>query len=71
MDAEKTEVCPEDYNVKNLILYKMDRTMAIAGLIIIGIVSIVSDAIPPEAAKVVTGVVGALAVYVGGRGRSK
>jgi len=64
--ADEKEICKEDYNLKNLILYKMDRTLAIGGLIVIGIFAMYAE-IPAEAAKIATGVVGALAVYVGGR----
>ena len=71
MDAEKTEVCPEDYSLKNLILYKMDRTIAVLGMVAIGVWALTTKEIPADAGKIVSGVITGLGVYLGVKGGSK
>lgn len=57
-----------EYNLKNLILYKLDRTLAIAGLVAIGVWSLVKAT--PELTQVTIAVVGVLGGYIGGRSAS-
>jgi hypothetical protein len=54
------------YSIKDLILYKLDRTLAIVGLVVIAGAAMWADLSEPSA-KVVTAVVTALAMYVGGK----
>lgn len=48
-------------------LYKIDRTLAIAGLIAIGIFAIYSSKIPDASVKVISSVVTGLSMYLGVR----
>ena len=56
------------YTVKEYILFKLDRNLAILGLIIIAITSVWMKDVSEAAGKIIAGVVGALAVYLGARG---
>jgi hypothetical protein len=62
---------PASYSIKDLILYKLDRTLAIAGLVAIGVWSLAKDAGSPEIIQVTIAVVGVLGGYIGGRSASK
>lgn len=56
------------YSIKQLILYKMDRTFAILGIILLGAVAIFKGTeMPVPAIQVVTAAITALATYIGGR----
>lgn len=50
-----------------MVLYKMDRTLAIAGIIAMGIVAMAMKNISSTASQICMAAVGALAVYIGGR----
>ena len=50
---------------KELIFYKLDRTLAIAGLVVIGIWSLYKG---QATNPIALAVVGSLGVYIGGRG---
>ena len=54
------------YSTKEYILIKLDRNIAIVGLVSIGAIALLLNT--PAAEKIVTGVVAALAVYLGARG---
>ena len=58
----------EDYSLRNLILYKLDRTIAVVGMVVIGIWALASSTLPPEASKVAASVISALGVYLGIKG---
>ena len=66
MSEEKVQ-----YSIKEYILFKLDRTIAILGLVGIAVGAMLFKEITEPAAKIVSGVAGALAVYVGGRGGTK
>ena len=56
--------------MKEMILYKMDRTFAILGIILLGTLAIAitkGSEMPTPAIQVVTAAITALATYVGGR----
>lgn len=55
---------------KEMILYKMDRTLAIVGIIFLGSLSIGVEKIVSEAVPLINTAIGALAVYIGGRVKS-
>jgi len=63
MDEENKE-----YSLQNLILYKMDRTLAVLGLIFVGVLALWTKELPPEAAKIATAVVTGLVAYLGFKG---
>lgn len=52
---------------KEILLYKLDRTLAIAGLIGIGIVAMTIKNLSTTAVQVVTVIAGGLVTYIGGR----
>ncbi len=52
---------------REMMLYKMDRTLAIAGLIGIGIVAMVISNLSTTAVQIVTVVGSGLVGYIGGR----
>ena len=64
MATEKEPVCR---TVLEYMLYKIDRTLAIAGLIAIGLYAIFSSDIPDGAIKVISSVVTGLSMYLGVR----
>lgn len=54
-------------SLTEIILYKMDRTIAVAGIILLGIWALMVDK-PTTAAVQITGVaIGGLVTYIGGR----
>lgn len=53
--------------ITELILYKMDRTIAICGLIAIGIVALSVKVISPTASTVISLIAGGLTTYIGGK----
>ena len=53
-----------------MIMYKIDRTLAIGGIIALGIVSM-SVTLPTTGVQIVNSAISALAVYIGGRTVSK
>jgi type IV secretory pathway VirB2 component (pilin) len=64
-NEENIEEC-DKFSIRQYILFKLDRNIAIVGLIAIGLAALFKGATWDE--KVVSGVVGALAVYLGARG---
>ena len=63
-----------DFGIKQYILFKLDRTIAVLGLICVAVVILVSinlfcESISEPAAKIITGATTALALYVGVRGK--
>lgn len=58
----------KDYSLKNLILYKMDRTIAVVGMVVIGIWSLTTSTLSPEASKIAASVITGLGVYLGIKG---
>ena len=61
----------ENYSLKNLILYKLDRTIAVLGMVAIGICSLIIKDLPPESGKISVAVITGLGVYLGVKGGSK
>ena len=57
------------YTLKEYILYKLDRTIAIMGLILIGIVVIFKSTVSPEASKIINAVLPLLGFYAGVRSK--
>ena len=55
----------ENYSAKDMLLYKLDRTLAIAGIIALGIWSLMAGS--PDALNIAMACVGGLVGYVGGR----
>lgn len=57
-----------DRTIKEMILYKMDRTLAVFGIILLGAWAISKGTeMPAPAIQITTGAVTALATYIGGR----
>ena len=56
---------PQKWSIKEYILYKLDRTIAVGGLIIIGIWALYRGT--PETVQIGMAVVGGLVGYIGGR----
>ena len=54
-------------SIKEMILYKMDRTIAICGLIALGVTSLLVKEISPTASNVIALVAGGLTTYIGGK----
>jgi len=52
---------------KEMILYKMDRTLAILGLILLGFVALLSKQVSPTASTIVSLIAGGLVTYIGGK----
>ena len=52
-------------NIKEMLLYKVDRTLAIAGLIVMGIWALKIST--PESIQLAMAAVGVLGGYIGGR----
>jgi hypothetical protein len=62
-----TEVPNGKKTFKEILLYKLDRTMAIGGLIALGIVAMNIKDLSQSAIQVVTVIAGGLVTYIGGR----
>lgn len=56
------------YTFVEYVLFKLDRNIAIVGLVSIGVLALIIK--HPAAEKIASGVIGALAVYLGARGTS-
>jgi len=52
---------------KEMILYKMDRTLAILGLILLGFTALMVKTLSPAATTVVSLIAGGLVTYIGGK----
>jgi len=52
---------------KEMILYKMDRTLAILGLILLGFTALMVKTLSPTATTVVSLIAGGLVTYIGGK----
>jgi len=52
---------------KEMILYKMDRTLAILGLIALGIIALTAKTVTVPAISVVSLIAGGLVTYIGGK----
>ena len=55
----------------HMVVYKLDRNLAIAGIIVLGLTAILVKSINSTAAQIATTAIGALAVYIGGRGKKE
>ena len=55
----------DNYSIKEYILYKLDRSLAVVGLVILGGFSPYRNT--PESVQIVMAVVGGLVGYIGGR----
>ena len=65
-----TEVaCSEPRTFNEMMLYKIDRTMAIAGIIILGLGAIYVSELSTTASQVVTLCIGGLATYIGAKAK--
>ena len=64
------EISNRTFTIKEYVLFKLDRNIAILGLIALGIIAVVFD-VKPTNEKVLGAIIGALAVYIGGRGGNK
>jgi len=53
--------------MKEMILYKMDRTLAICGLILLGFTALMVKTLSPAATTVVSLIAGGLVTYIGGK----
>ena len=53
--------------IKELILYKMDRTIAICGLILLGLVALNVKTTTTAAISIVSLIAGGLVTYIGGK----
>ena len=60
----------QKFTIKEYILFKLDRNIALVGLVGLGICAMFVD-LKPTAEKVVTGVISAFSVYIGTRGGNK
>lgn len=56
----------KNFTIKEYILFKLDRNIAILGLVALGVIALIHNTDQSE--KIVAGVVSALAVYLGARG---
>ena len=69
MDKENEESAVDETScrtITELILYKMDRTFAVVGIVVIGVLSItVGKEMPTSAIQITTAAITALATYVG------
>ena len=65
------EIEPKCYTLLEYLLFKLDRNIAIAGLIAIAIVAVIVKEISEPASKIISACVGGLCVYIGGRGGNK
>ena len=50
-----------------VILYKMDRTLAICGLVAIGLTALFVESVSPTASNVISLIAGGLTTYIGGK----
>ena len=64
--SDEQQGIPEGYSTSDYVLYKLDRTLAIAGIIAIAITAIFVYG-GPDGVQIATGAVGGLVGYVGGR----
>lgn len=53
--------------VGEMLIYKLDRTLAIVGVIVLGIWAMTAKDIPPAATQITTVAIGGLVTYIGGR----
>jgi len=63
--------CLPNRSIRDLILYKMDRTFAVLGIILIGCWSMAKAEIADASVQIAFGAVTALATYIGGRTGTK
>ena len=61
------EQLPKCYTLLEYLLFKIDRTLAILGLIAIGLYSIVASDISDVSAKIIGSVITGLSMYLGVR----
>ena len=66
MEVSEESTEPACYSTADYVLYKMDRTLAILGIIGIAIVALFIYA-GTEGVQIATGAIGGLVGYVGGR----
>jgi len=72
-DAEQLkDDCLPNRSIRDLILYKMDRTFAVLGIILIGCWAMAKgDKVADASVQIAFGAVTALATYIGGRTGTK
>jgi hypothetical protein len=64
------EIEPRCYTIREYVLFKLDRNIAILG--VVGIVALFCfGKVPPEAKEIALSALGILGVYIGGRGGNK
>lgn len=61
----KTETDPEKFSVTERLLYKQDRTIAIFGIIALGVIALFDKT--PDSKQIAIAAVGGLIGYLGGR----
>jgi hypothetical protein len=59
----------DKFSIKQYILFKIDRSVAVLGLIGIAVGAMLCQDISDSAAKIITGISTALALYLGVRGK--
>lgn len=65
------EPTKKGYSVQEYMLFKLDRNIAIIGLITIAIWALLTKDLSADAGKIAYAVIGILGVYIGGRGGNK
>ena len=71
MSDQETEVKEEElkgYTIPEFLLFKLDRTLAIVGLVAVALTALWVNDISEPAKVVVSGIAGGLGVYLGVRG---
>lgn len=53
--------------ILEVILYKMDRTLAIIGLVALGLTALFVKSVSPTASNVISLIAGGLTTYIGGK----
>ncbi len=67
VEENTNEIPPAGMTLKQMLLYKMDRTLAIIGIVLLGGMAMFVENVTSEALTVTTVCVGGLVTYVGGR----
>lgn len=63
---DEIEEAPQGYTAKEYVLYKLDRTLAIMGVIAIALLGM-AWLVPEAATQIASAAIGGLVGYVGGR----
>ena len=59
----------KSYSIKEFLLFKLDRTLALLGIVGMGVAAVVCD-ISPQSQSIITNILYILGVYTGVRGAS-